>query len=185
MLYQPCNDVLNKFWKPQVCLITVCLELVKTWIVLLRMTSSAQLKLVTKYFHFLPIMSLPYILSASLYWVFLTKNHRFSGPDYRGASMEIYCPWSRRSAATTGGATIAARAGQAAYATRRTVQDQRLLRKRTTTNPPLPDPSLLKLAHHLWTIAPGQDDGCTATHMTDCLLSPYSVSCQYLQLAAS
>ena len=99
MLYQPCNDVLNKFWKPQVCLITVCLELVKTWIVLLRMTSSAQLKLVTKYFHFLPIMSLPYILSASLYWVFLTKNHRFSGPDYRGASMEIYCPWSRRSAA--------------------------------------------------------------------------------------
>ena len=77
------------------------------------------------------------------------------------------------------------RAGQAAYATRRTVQDQRLLRKRTTTNPPLPDPSLLKLAHHLWTIAPGQDDGCTATHMTDCLLSPYSVSCQYLQLAAS
>ena len=142
----------------------------------------ARHRLVATYFHPLLIMPLPYILSVSEHWVFLKKNHRFSGPDYRGASMEIYCPWSRRSAATT----IAARAGQAAaYATRRTVQDQRLLRKRTTTNPPLPDPSLLKLAHHLWTIAPGQDDGCTATHMTDCLLSPYSVSCQYLQLAAN
>ena len=152
-----------------------------------RMTSLAQHRSVATYLHFLPIMPLPYILSGSEYWVFLTKNQTFSGPDYRGASMEIYCPWSRRSAATiTVPATPRrARAGQAAYATRRTVQDQRLLRKRTTTNPPLPDPSLLKLAHHLWTIAPGQDDGCTATHMTDCLLSPYSVSCQYLQLVTN